>query len=489
MAAIRLSHHNRALAADMQAERQRTETANLELRVAQQELSEINRSLESRIQARTVQLAQEIVEKERFAKDLAYLASTDPLTGIPNRLTIGKHLAEAMNHARSAGQPLAVLFIDLDKFKEVNDVMGHWAGDRVLHTVARRLSECVLPTAELARWGGDEFVVILPGPLTTNDVMEFANTLRNRLCNHIEIDPGIVTIDATVGIALFPEHGETQEELIRAADMAMYDGKERRAKIQLFDASLSQRLTERHLFERALRSAVGSPAFSLVFQPIYGSRSGRCEIVEALTRWQHPRRGAIPPSKFIPVAERTGEINAIGRWVLREACRTAASWRGDNPPAVSVNISAVQIQSGSLVPDVLFALEESSLPPNRLHLELTESVFAGDHNVINPVLQYLRSKGLSILLDDFGTGFSCLSYLRHLPIDMIKIDKSFVESVCVDSGPIIQTIITTAQTFGLKTVAEGVETSQQASRIRELHANYLQGFLFSPALPADKLDL
>ncbi len=486
MNAIRLGRTNEALAVEMKKERQRAEAANHELQAAQLELRDVNRSLESRIEARTTDLEKEIREKEHYAKELAYLASMDPLTGICNRPTMGKRLGEALARAEASRQSLAVLFVDLDKFKEVNDVLGHFAGDRVLRTVAGRLYESLTPAASLARWGGDEFVVALPGPVTAVAALELADTLRKRLCDPIEVDLGIVTVDATVGIALFPEHGRTQDDLIRAADMAMYDGKEKHFKVRLFDPSLSERLTERHMLERSLHEAVGNGALSLVFQPIVAARTGHCEIVEALARWHHPNRGFIPPSQFIPIAERTGEINAIGRWVLLEACREAAAWQGTHPPAVSVNVSAVQITSGSLVADVMNALEQSSLPANRLHLELTESVFAVEQS-INPSLNALRKIGVSISLDDFGTGFSCLSYLRTLPIDMIKIDRSFVASVGVDSGPIINTIVTTAQTFGLKTVAEGIETMLQATTMMAMRADFLQGYLFSGTLSAQQL--
>ena len=488
MKAIRLSRANEALAAEMKEERQRTEAANIELRAAQAALSEVNQSLERRIQARTSDLEREMSEKERYAKELAYLASTDSLTGLANRTSLGERLRRALHLADRAGESLAVLFLDLDKFKEVNDVLGHMAGDYVLKTVAQRLLRHSPRTVELARWGGDEFVVALPGLANAEEAVDLASTLSRCIADPIEMEAGAVRIDATIGIALFPDHGRTEEELIRAADVAMYASKEeKRFKIRLFDPSLARHLALRHLLERALREAVETETLAVAFQPIITAKNGLCETVEALARWDHPQRGPISPDEFIPLAERTGEIVALGRLVLRQACREAASWRGHPPPCVSVNVSALQIQAGTLVMDVSNALKESGLRPSRLQLELTESVFAGDRSNIIPTLVALREKGIKISLDDFGTGFSCLADLRRLPVDQIKIDKSFVESLSTDSDPIVKVIVTTALAFGLKVVAEGVETEAQAKRLVALGTHYLQGFLFAHVLSPEAL--
>jgi diguanylate cyclase (GGDEF)-like protein len=486
MTAVRLSRANEVLLAAMEQGRQRTEAANLELRVAEAALSEANQSLEIRIQARTADLEKEIGEKERYAKELAYHASTDSLTGLWNRATLTTRLSRAIARAETAGRSLAVLFLDLEKFKEVNDVMGHLAGDLVLQVAARRLLHHLPPGVELARWGGDEFVVAISGLDNADRAIDLAGELSQCLRDPIEIDSGIVRIDATIGIALFPDHGRTEVDLIRAADIAMYASKEeKRSKIRVFDPSLSRRLTERHLLERALRDAIHNRELEIVFQPIITASTGECETLEALVRWNHPERGPVSPDDFIPLAERSGEIGALGRWVLGEACREAASWPGHKSPSVAVNVSAVQIESGTLQMDIATALKEAALPPSRLYLELTESVFAGDRRQIIPTLSALRDSGVRISLDDFGTGFSCLADLRRLPIDQLKIDKSFVESLDVDSGPIVNTIVTTAQTFGLEVVAEGVETAAQAEKLVGLGVHYLQGYLFSGILSPD----
>lgn len=476
MTAVQLSHTNEALVVEMKE-------ANLELRAAREALSESNRSLELRIKARTADLEMEMREKEHYAKELAYLASTDSLTGLCNRGTFSERLRKLLLQSESASQPLAVLFVDLDKFKEVNDVMGHPAGDSVLQTIAGRLMQRLPAPAELARWGGDEFVVAFPCKDGAEAAVSLATNLNESCKDSIDIEGRVVRIAATVGIAFFPEHGRTPQELIHAADLAMYASKEEKhSKIKVFEPSLSQRLIDRRLFERTLRDAVGTRAMSVVFQPIVTASDGSCETVEALMRWDHPERGPIPAVEFIPLAERIGEIGAIGRWVLIKACQEASSWTGPRPPSVSVNVSAIQMELGTLLVDLSFALKAAGLPATRLQLELTESVFAGDHRKIIPTLLKLRQIGIKISLDDFGTGFSCLADLQRLPIDQLKIDKSFIDSLDTDSNPIVIMILAVAQSFGLKVVAEGVETEEQAKRLISLGAHYLQGYLFSKPL-------
>ncbi|HEY7305253.1 MAG TPA: EAL domain-containing protein [Bryobacteraceae bacterium] len=492
MTAIRLSRANEALAREVTEEHKRTEGAHSELKTAEAALRDANQLLEFRIRLRTSDLEREIREKERYAKELAHLASTDLLTGLSNRARLVDHLKEKLSGAGlSASNALAVLFIDLDKFKEVNDVMGHDAGDRVLQIAARRLASALPPNVHVSRWGGDEFVVVLPDPQDTEAAIRLAAALRTVLCDPIEVDLETVSIDATVGVALFPEHGRNYDELIRAADVAMYAGKEeKRSKVRLFDPALSRKLVEHHLLEQALREAIPAKAFSLVFEPIIFAPSGHCGAMEALLRWHHPDYGTVGPSTFIPLAERTGDILAIGRWVLREACREAVTWPGVQPPAVSVNMSAAQILSDTFIRDVYGALADTGLPAHRLQLELTETQFAGDHAATSSVLAQLRRSGIRISLDDFGTGFSSLSYLRNLPIDSIKIDRSFVAGIHADSRPIVKAILTTAEALGLKAIAEGIETTAQAETLISMGAEYLQGFLFieSPLTPQGARD-
>jgi diguanylate cyclase (GGDEF)-like protein len=480
MTAIRLSRANEALAREITEEHTRTEAAHSELKTAEAALRDSNQLLEFRIRLRTSDLEREIREKERYAKELAQLASTDLLTGLSNRTKLVDHLKEKLSTVSpDSSKALAVLFVDLDKFKEVNDVMGHYAGDRVLQIAARRLAGALPPDVHLSRWGGDEFVVVLPDPPDTEAAIRLAVTLRAVLCEPIQVDLETVNIDATVGVALFPEHGRNYDELIRAADVAMYAGKEeKRSKVRLFDPALSRKLVEHHLLEQALREAIPAKAFSLVFEPIIFAPTGHCGAMEALLRWHHPEYGTVGPSTFIPLAERTGDILTIGRWVLREACREAATWPGVQPPAVSVNMSAAQILSDTFIRDVYGALGDTGLPAHRLQLELTETQFAGDYAATSSVLAQLRRSGIRVSLDDFGTGFSSLSYLRSLPIDSIKIDRSFVAGIHADSGPIVKAILTTADALGLEAIAEGIETPAQAETLISMGAEYLQGFLF-----------
>lgn len=482
-AAVELPRSKEALVLKMLEGRQRTAAANSELKIMQRALWEANHRLEVQVEARTADLNEERRENERYAKELADLASTDPLTGLYNRATLSKRLSEILLQTRIPGESVALLFIDLDKFKEVNDVWGHPVGDQVLRAVAQRLQRLLPPIAALSRWGGDEFVVVFPELDSVDQALKFANILRECVREPIRSGTGAIRVGATVGISLFPEHGHTAEELIHAADLAMYAGKEAgNSDITLFNMPLNRRMTERHHLVHALREAIDTHALRIVFQPIVDSSDGKCEALEALARWDHPVRGLIPPAEFIPLAERIGEISAIGRWMLKEACVRAAAWPGARPPCVSVNISVAQATSGTLLADVSESLKASGLPPDRLRLELTESVFAGDHRVIIPTLLQLREMGIRISLDDFGTGFSCLANLRRLPLNQIKIAKEFVESLNTDSVPIVKVILATAQTFGLDVVAEGVETLAQADCLVCLGVRFLQGRLFSDVL-------
>jgi predicted signal transduction protein with EAL and GGDEF domain len=300
----------------------------------------------------------------------------------------------------------------------------------------------------------------------------------------MRLDSETVRVDATVGIALFPDHGGTADELIVAADMAMYAAKESgTSKIRTFDPALADELRERHLLEDDLHEALAKSELRLAYQPIVDAATGRCDAFEALARWQHPTRGTVGPTVFIPIAERSGDIVAIGRWVLVEACRAAASWPGTPPPAVSLNVSVRQIVAGTVLDDVRTALAASGLPAQRLHVEVTESVFASDHQQIIPTLVALRALGVRISLDDFGTGFSSLSYLRSLPIDTIKIDKSFIDDIHAESGPIIKAIRSLADAFGIDVIAEGVEAAGQAATLLEMGVTLLQGYLFARPLP------
>ncbi|MGD0476308.1 MAG: EAL domain-containing protein [Candidatus Velthaea sp.] len=492
MAAIRLNRANQTLMADMDSERRHTERANADLTVAQSALRETLESLEDRIRARTADLEREINERERYAAELARLASRDSLTGFYNRTTLTDRLSSERFRAERAGTAIAVLFLDLDHFKEVNDLKGHYWGDHVLREVADRLSAIVPTDAICARWGGDEFVFVL-GNVERAKAGEAASAvatqLRRIVCGPISFGTETVRVDATIGIALFPHHGRTADELIRAADMAMYAAKESgRGRIRTFDPALAAELRERRLLEEALREAIPNDELRLEFQPIVDAANWRCQALEALVRWEHPTRGTIGPTEFIPIAERSGDIIPIGRWVLAQACAAAKSWPGARPPALSLNVSIAQIVGGTVLDDVRAALSASGLDAHRLHVEVTETLFANDHKLIIPTLTALRAMGIRISLDDFGTGFSSLSYLRSLPIDTLKIDKSFVNDVQRDSGPIIRAIRSLADAFHIEVIAEGVETPDEAATLLSMGVNCLQGYLFAAPLPKNEVE-
>ena len=483
---IRLSRVNQQLLIDRESEHARIATANAELKSLQQALEGANQGLELKVADRTEKLLSEIRERKHYELELSRLASTDPLTGLCNRSSLAQRVTSALAESRASGSRAAVLFVDLDDFKEVNDVRGHYAGDRVLSIVAGRLTESIPAGSDLARWGGDEFVVVMSGLDSGEQAIEAASALRDSICRPIDIGGEAVWVDATIGISIFPDHGSTHDALIRAADVAMYAAKqESHRRVRVFDPTLADQVAKAHFLSQCLSEAITNEKLSVAYQPIVSHAAGRCVALEALVRWDHPQRGPVPPSEFIPLAERSGDILALGRWVLEEACREASRWPGAQPPGVSVNVSAAQVLAGSsFVQDVLGALERSGLPPDRLHLELTESSFAGDDDRVAVVLAKLRSQGVRISIDDFGTGFSSLGYLQNLPIDTIKIDKTFASGIGAEAKPIVRAIVSMAKALGYGLIAEGVETESQMSALNALGVEVQQGFLFSRPLPA-----
>ena len=454
---------------------------------AQSALEQANALLETRSFERDAELARLAGERERHAEALARLVSTDPLTRLANRAAFVDQLADTLHTAGERGEPVALLFIDLDKFKQVNDVRGHIAGDHVLRAAASLLSAHAAETCQVARWGGDEFVIAIAGAKAAEAAASLAGKLRAALVAPIKAGQDLLRIDATIGIALFPKDAATHDELIRAADMAMYEGKkEGGGRVKLFDAGLAHDLSERHMLEQALRDAIENGDFSLAFQPIVSAETAKCEAFEALLRWHHPVRGAISPAVFIPVAEQSGQIGAIGRWVLQEACRAAAAWPGDAPP-VTVNVSVEQVQSGTLLADVQDALGASRLPVHRLQLEITESLFAQDQSRVTAVIDALRAMGVRILMDDFGAGYSSLACLSSLPLDVIKIDKSFVHATGKDGDAFIKAILLIARSLQLRVVAEGIETQDQRDTMRSLGVEMLQGYWFARPMRDDQV--
>lgn len=488
MASIRLARVNQTLTAEAVLQQDRTQAANCMLQAAQGALHEANHSLESRIEARTADLQNEIAERNGYANALAHLASTDTLTGLFNRTMLSERLARVLDEAARARTTVAVLFLDLDGFKQINDAQGHHVGDQVLRAVADRLAGCCIEAADVARWGGDEFVIVTTRQADEAGATALAHAIRTAMSDPIDTGLNTIRVGVTIGIALYPTHGSSQDELVRAADVAMYAGKnEGGGRVNVFDPGLALLVGERHLLEQGLRQALADDALSVHYQPIVDVASGRCDIMEALLRWTHPERGQIGPDIFIPIAEQSGQIVALGRFVLLEACKAAMLWPGFDPPAVSVNVSIAQILSGHLPADVEAALHASGLPVRRLHLEITESMFAADYLRITPVLEELQARGVHLALDDFGSGFSSLSRLKTLPISTIKIDKGFVQEDSEEGGAIIRAMLLIARAMHLDVTAEGIETASQSEMLTKLGATRLQGYLLSRPLHADRV--
>lgn len=418
------------------------------------------------------------------------LALHDPLTGLPNRSHVMQRFAQAVDRIRGAGHEAALMFIDLDHFKDVNDTRGHDTGDALLCQVAQRLLGAVPPAALVARLGGDEFVVMVPGAAAA-EAMALADRVCAQLKEPFSVADAAVVVGASVGIAVAPGHGRSRQELTRRADIALYTAKAQRGSVCLFDESQDRATAERAAWVAELREAIARRCFKLHYQPRVSAADGRMVSVEALVRWQHPRHGLVPPDRFIAIAEHAGLMGELGALVLDEACLQMAAWRLAGVPVrkVSVNVSMQQLVTGRLPQEVRETLARHAVPPQALELEVTESLLADDADSAQDQLRQLRALGIEIALDDFGTGYSAMSQLRRLPIDVMKIDRSFVVDLGSDDGAlaIARAIVALAGALGLRVVAEGVETAEHARRLRELGCDELQGYHFARPLPADEL--
>ena len=409
----------------------------------------------------------------------------DPLTGLPNRQLFADRLALTLARARRGGAPPAVLIADLDQFKLINDSLGHQAGDELLQTVAPRLASAVRDTDTVARFGGDEFVVLCDSVGNEEQALELAQRLAGVFDEPLEIAGAPVFVSASFGVA-YASHDSVADDLLRDADAALYRAKARgRGRCELFDAPMRAQAMARLEIETGLRVALGSDQLSLHYQPVVDLASGATVALEALMRWRHPVRGPVSPGEFIPVAEETGLIVPLGRWALDEACGHAASLGPDGPP-VSVNLSARQLATPTIVGDVASALEGSALPASRLWLELTETALFEEADAPLPVLHELKALGIQLVLDDFGTGYSSLAYLQRFPLDALKIDRAFVSEMTQDAraAALVEAIATMARSLGLTVVPEGIETEAQREALLALGCRYGQGFLFGRPQPA-----
>jgi len=388
----------------------------------------------------------------------------------------------------AAGEQLAVLYIDIDEFKSVNDTLGHLIGDELLKSVAASLGRCVRDTDFVARLGGDEFAIVQTGIRTADDVTGLVTRVLDTIREPYECLGHQVTTDASIGIALAPQHGTDLDQILKNADLAMYAAKSAgRRTYRFFEPEMDARVRARRMLEMDLRQAISDGAFEVHYQPCVNLRDNKITGCEALLRWRHSERGMISPAEFIPIAEETGLINQLGEWVLTTACAEATTW--PDHIKLAVNVSPVQFKSGTLALKIVAALAASGLPASRLELEITEAVLIRDDEAALAILHQLRAIGVGIALDDFGTGYSSLSYLQRFPFDKIKIDRCFVNDIAEPDGSscIVQAVVNIAAARQMTTTAEGVETQQQRELLRALGCAEMQGYLFSPAKPAAEI--
>ena len=419
--------------------------------------------------------------------ELAHSAEHDFLTGLPNRLLLSDRVNQAIISAQRHGRKVAVLFLDLDNFKHINDSLGHSVGDRLLQSIASRLVECLRGSDTVSRQGGDEFVVLLSELAQSQDAAITARRMLKAVAEPHSIDEHDLHVTTSIGVSVFPDDGGDAETLVKNADTAMYQAKENgRQSYQFFKSSMNVRAVERQSMEESLRRALERREFALHYQPKIDMKTGAITGAEALIRWTHPTRGAVPPAQFIPIAEECGLIVPIGNWVLREACRQARSWvdEGLSSGTIAVNISAMEFRE-NFPQVVLSVLDETRLDPRLLELELTESVLMKRAESTATALHALRKHGIRVAIDDFGTGYSSLSYLRRFPIDSLKIDQSFVREIATAPGetPLVSAMIVLGRSLRLRVVAEGVETAAELAFLRNHHCDEAQGYYFSRPVP------
>ena len=424
---------------------------------------------------------------EAANRQLRHLASHDALTGLPNRMLLDDRIAQAIAHSQRHSHEFAVLVIDLDRFKLINDSLGHGAGDELLREVAQRLKSAVRAVDTTARRGGDEFVVLLDGPLTHAEAVEIGTRAIKVMEPSLRLLGIDVHISASIGIAFYPRDGASVDTLLARADAAMYSAKERgRNNLQCYAEGMSTMTQDRVKFESELHEALRNRQFELHYQPKVDTLTGRVNSAEALIRWRHPQRGLVPPNEFISIADECGLLDAIGEWVLFEACRQAKAWQCEGLPSlrVAVNLAPSQFRFANLVDQIRRALEASGLNPQLLEVELTETAVMSDAEESIQILEAISRMGVLVSVDDFGTGYSSMSYLRRFPIDKLKIDRCFVDQMTrrPEDASIVQAIISLAHSLHLKVIAEGVETPEQLALLAELGCDQYQGFHFSPAL-------
>jgi diguanylate cyclase len=430
-----------------------------------------------------------------FARTLALsekraenLLGRDPLSGLPNRLLFAERLDDELKRLARTGHRFAVMFLDLDRFKDVNDTYGHQVGDELIKVAAKRLQSLLRSTDTLARFGGDEFAIIQSNLRTAEDADVLARRILDTITHPLEIADATVTIGVSIGVALAPEHARDRESLMRLADTALYEAKsEGRNRYRLFQRQMDETIRMRKVVEDELRHAIAHDELVLHYQPVFSADGESIVAVEALVRWPHAKQGTIPPSSFISIAEERGLVIPLGEWVLRRACEDGKRWPNLR---IAVNVSALQFRHRDFVRSVMRALTETGFDASRLELELTEGVVVEDADAAEAAMMELRAKGVHLALDDFGTGYSSLIYLRRFAFDKIKIDRSFLESMEAtgESAILVHSIVHLGRALGLTVTAEGVETREQHRFLQALGCHQLQGYLFSKPVPADEID-
>jgi diguanylate cyclase (GGDEF)-like protein len=435
---------------------------------------------------------EDITDRKVAEERVQFLAYYDVLTGLPNRTLLRDRLAQALASARRQKDKVVLLFLDLDRFKIINDSLGHSLGDLLLQDVAERLKRWAREQDTVARLGGDEFLIVLTRIKDVADAAVAAERIVNAMTAEFVVQGHSLRISCSLGLSIFPEHGADGETLIKNADAAMYCAKENgRNNFRFFTGDMNAQVLERLTSENSLRLALDKKELFLVYQPQMDIATGRITGLEALLRWQHPELGLVPPDGFIRIAENSGLIVPIGEWVIRTACSQSRKWHDEGLPAVpiAVNVSAVQFRQEGFCELIKRVLQETGLAPQNLELELTESLLLSNADVMSSVFQELKAMGLKLAIDDFGTGYSSLSYLKQFPVGKLKIDRAFIRDVAVsaDDAAITTAIISMAKSLNLKVIAEGVETEAQMSFLRAHQCDEIQGYYFSKPLAADQV--
>ncbi|NJO97036.1 MAG: EAL domain-containing protein [Pleurocapsa sp. CRU_1_2] len=477
------------------------------LQLAKAEITELNQDLERRVYQRTIKLKtvvqklrQEINERQRIQQQLIHDALHDSLTGLPNRALLIERIEFTIAHAkRNPDYRYGLLFIDLDRFKVINDSLGHLIGDQLLIAVSNLLQECVRENDLVARLGGDEFVILLDGIKSVKDATLIGERIQQRMRSPFELQNQNIFTSASIGIVFSSVEYHNSADLMRDADIAMYRAKDKgKARYTIFDQTMYDETLKLVELENNLRFALKRNELMMHYQPIISLDSNKLVGFEALIRWQHPERGSISPVEFIPIAEDTGLILEIGEWLLREACQQLQTWRQQfaSIPEIgslkmSINLASQQLQEPEFISKLDQILGDTGLDGSSLRLEITESVLIEPEGSIQDTLRQIKNRNIKLSIDDFGTGYSSLSYLRRFPIDNLKIDRSFIQQMNFDSEnfEIVRLIITLAKTLGMKTISEGVETALQLNQLKGLGCEFAQGYLFSIPLAPKQIEL